>query len=60
MSIPTLRQLLQTQNVTTHFLYLHDEHVVVTADKALNNIVFVCNNHVINCFIAELGIADSA
>ena len=38
---------------------LHDKYVVVTADKAPNNIVFVCKSHYIGCLIKELGIESS-
>ena len=34
----------------------HDKYVIVPADKASNNIVFVCKAHYINCLIKELGI----
>ena len=34
----------------------HNKYVVVQADKASNNIVFVCKTHYINCLIKELGI----
>ena len=35
---------------------LHEEYVLVPADKACNNIVFVCKAHYYNCIINELGI----
>jgi hypothetical protein len=35
---------------------LHEEYVLVPADKACNNIVFVCKAHYYQCFINELGI----
>ena len=34
-------------------------YVIVSADKAPNNIVFVCKSHYIDCFIKELGIDNS-
>ena len=46
-------------NVAKHLSYLHDKCVVVPADKAPNNIVFVCKTHYINCLINELGIDSS-
>ena len=33
---------------------LHDQYVLVPADKAGNNIVFVCKAHYINCILEEL------
>jgi hypothetical protein len=35
---------------------LHEEYVLVPADKACNNIVFVCKAHYCQCIINELGI----
>jgi hypothetical protein len=35
---------------------LHEEFVLVPADKASNNIVFVCKTHYYNCILNELGI----
>ena len=35
---------------------LHKEYVLVPADKASNNIVFVCKAHYYNCILNELGI----
>ena len=34
---------------------LHEEYVLVPADKACNNIVFVCNAHYYQCIINQLG-----
>ena len=34
---------------------LHDTYVVVPADKAANNIVFVCRRYYYECLIKELG-----
>jgi hypothetical protein len=38
---------------------LHDKYVIVSADKAPNNIVFVCKSHYIDYLITELGIDNS-
>ena len=35
---------------------LHDKYVIVPADKASNNIVFVCKSYYYECLIKELGI----
>jgi hypothetical protein len=43
-------------NGAKHLSHLHDRYVVVPADKAPNNIDFVCKSHSIDCFIKELGI----
>ena len=37
---------------------LNDKYVVVPADKASNNIVFVCKPYYYECFINELGINE--
>jgi hypothetical protein len=34
----------------------YEEFVLVQADKACNNIVFVCKAHFYNCILNELGI----
>jgi hypothetical protein len=42
------------------YIYLpHYKHVIVSADKAPNNIVFVCTSHDVDCLIKELGIENS-
>jgi hypothetical protein len=46
-------------NVAKHLSLLHDKYVIVFADKAPNNIVFVCKSHYIDCLIKELGIDSS-
>ena len=35
---------------------LHDIYVIIPADKASNNIVFVCKSYYFECLIKELGI----
>ena len=39
---------------------LHDKYVVVPADKASNNIVFVCKKHYYDCLIQELSVDSDA
>jgi hypothetical protein len=41
-------------NVARHLSLLHDKYVFVSADKAPNNIVFVCKSHYIDCLIKGL------
>ena len=36
---------------------IHEKFVVVPADKASNNIAFVCKTHYINCLMEELGMS---
>ena len=43
-------------NVAKHLSLHHAKYVIVSADKAPNNIVIVCKSHYIDCLIKELGI----
>jgi hypothetical protein len=38
---------------------LHDKYVIVPADKASNNIVFVCKSYYFECLIKKLGINNN-
>ena len=44
-------------DVAAELAEIHGKFVVVPADKACNNIVFVCETHYINCFMEELGMS---
>jgi hypothetical protein len=46
-------------NVAKHLSLLYDKYVIISADKAPSNIVFVCKSHYIDCLIKELGIDNS-
>jgi hypothetical protein len=48
--------IFKDPNVVKHLSLLHDKYVIVSTDKAPNNIVFVCKSHYIDCLIKELGI----
>ena len=51
--------IFKDPNVAKHLSLLHDKYkmyVIVFADKAPNNIVFVCKLHYVDCLIKELGI----
>ena len=41
-------------NVAAELAEIHEKFVVVPADKASNNIVFVCKTHHINCLMEEI------
>ena len=43
--------------VAAELAEIHEKFVVVPADKASNNIVFVCKTQNINCLMEELGIS---
>ena len=46
------------QDVAAELAEIHEKFVVVPADKASNNIVFVCKTHYINCLMEELGMSN--
>ena len=51
--------IFKDPDVAKHLSLLHDKCVIVSADKASNNNVFVCKSHYIDCLIKELGIDNS-
>ena len=51
--------IFKDPNIVKHLSLLHDKYVIVSSDKAPNNIVFVCKSHHIECLIKELGIDNS-
>ena len=51
--------VLKNPDVKKTLSTLHDKYVVVPADKASNNIVFVCKKYYIECLIKELGLNNS-
>ena len=51
--------IFKDPNVAKHLSLLHDKYVIVSTDKAPNNIVCVCKSHYIDCLIKELGIDNS-
>jgi hypothetical protein len=53
------KSIFKDPNVAKHQSLLHDKYVIFSADKAPNNIVFVCKSHYIDCLITELGIDTS-
>ena len=48
--------IFKDPNVAKHLSLLHAKYVVVSSDKAPNNIVCVCKSHYIDCLIKGLGI----
>jgi hypothetical protein len=51
--------IFKDPNVAIDLSLLHDKYVIVSADKAPNNIVFACKSHYIDWLIKELGIDNS-
>ena len=41
-------------DVAAELAEIHEKFIIVPADKAFNNIVFVCKTHYINCLMEEL------
>ena len=50
--------IFKEPNVVKHLSQPHGKYVVAPADKAPNNIFFVCKSHYIDCLIKESGIAN--
>jgi len=51
-----VRSIFNDKDVIDNLADLHSKYVVVPADKASNNIVFVCTTYYIDCLVKELGI----
>ena len=58
MNTKTTR-VLDNPNTRRHLSELHDQYVIVPADKAPNNIIFVCKQYYIDCLVKELGIGEA-
>ena len=56
---PKNKSIFEDPIVMETLSHLHDNYVIVPADKAHNNIVFVCKRHYIDCLMKEMGL-DSA
>ena len=54
--VPTILLRFKKPEVIRELNRLHEEYVLVPADKACNNMVFVCKAHYHQCIINELGI----
>ena len=53
------KTILNDPDIKTYLSHLHEKYVVVPADKASNNIVFVCKKYYINSLAKELGVTSS-
>jgi hypothetical protein len=51
--------IVEDPTVAKHLSLLHDKYVIVSADMAPKNIVFVCKSHYIDCLVKEFGIDNS-
>ena len=54
---PRHESVFDDRDVAAELAEIHEKFVVVPADKASINIVFVCKTHYINCLMEELGIS---
>ena len=52
-------QVLKDKHVVSYFKDLHSKYVIVPADKAGNNIIFVCKYFYIKTLMDELGIEST-
>ena len=50
------KSVFSARDVVSELSSLHDNYVVVPADKASTNTVFICKAHYYNCLTKELGI----
>ena len=53
------KSVIKDQGAVKCLPSLHDKYVIVPADKASNNIVFVCKSYYYECLIKELGINNN-
>jgi len=54
-----VRSIFNNKGAVDNLTDLHNKYVVVQADKASNNIVFVCKTLYIDCLVKELGINNN-
>jgi hypothetical protein len=54
------KSVFKDQEAVNCLSSLHDKYVIVPADKASNNIVFVCKSYYFEWLIKELGINSNA
>ena len=53
------KTIFRDSTVSSCLSELHDKYVIVPADKASNNVVFVCKKYYYICLLTELGYGDS-
>ena len=53
------KSVFKNQEAVKCLSSLHDKYVIVPADKASNNIVFVCKSYYFECLFKELGIHNN-
>jgi len=55
-----VKSIFNDKGVVDNLTDLHKKYVVVPADKASNNIFFVCKTYYIDCLVKELGINNNS
>ena len=53
------KSIFEDTDVKRHLADLHEQYVLVPADKASNNVVFVCKTYFYSCLMEELGMKGS-
>ena len=53
------KSVFSDTDITKHLADLHNRYVIFPADKASNNVVFVCNIYYFECLQRELDLDDS-
>ena len=53
------KSVFNDHQVISNLADLHDHYVIVPADKAPNNVVFVCKTYYLSCLKKELNLDDS-
>jgi len=54
-----VKSIFNDKDVIDNLTDLHSKYVVVSSDKASNNIVFVCKTYYIDCLVKELCINNN-
>jgi len=54
-----VRSIFNDKDVIDNLTDLHSKYVVVPANNASNNIVFVCKTYYIDCLLKQLGINNN-
>jgi len=57
--ISKVRSIFNDEDVVENLTDFPNKCVVVSADEATNNIVFVCKTYYIDCLVRELGINNN-
>jgi hypothetical protein len=56
---PDMINILDDKDVKQELKHLHDQYVIVNADKASNNIIVICKKYYLDCMRNELGLCNN-